>query len=119
MTPAVLRLSGPRRSVTKKASVSGFILARSASHALIARISSPRSGCVVESPALSRLTCNTRLSVSTWDKYQAAGLRHAQAMPEHQQQQTAVAGLVASAIDSRYELIDFGRNQVFAVAHRF
>ena len=37
---AVLRLKGPRRSLTKKASVAGCIAFRSASHTLIARISS-------------------------------------------------------------------------------
>jgi hypothetical protein len=40
-------------------------------------------------------------------------------MPKHEQQQTAVACLVAGTLDGSYELIDFGRNQVFAVAHRF
>ena len=34
--------------------------------ALMARSSSPRSGCVVDSPFFSRATCSTRLSRSTW-----------------------------------------------------
>jgi transposase len=33
----------------------------------LARSSSPRSGCVVDSPSLSRWMCNTRLAMSTWD----------------------------------------------------
>ena len=40
-------------------------------------------------------------------------------MPKHEQQPTAVACLVTGALDGSYELIDLGRNQVFAVAHRF
>jgi hypothetical protein len=42
-----------------------FMRARSTSHTLMARISSPRRGWVVERPPLRRATCNTRLSMST------------------------------------------------------
>jgi len=60
------RCKGVRCSLTKRRLPSGFILARAASHALIARGSSPCSGWVVDSPPLSRATCKTELSVSTW-----------------------------------------------------
>jgi hypothetical protein len=50
---------------------------------------------------------------------QPAGLRHAQAMPKHQQQQTAVAGRVAAALRNLHELFDFGKNQVFSLVHHF
>ena len=50
----------------KKSLPVAFNVARSVSHALITRNSSPRSGCVVDSPFLSRVTCITWLSVSTW-----------------------------------------------------
>src|SRR5208282_163533 len=49
---AVRRLRGLQCRLTKKALPVGFMAARSASHALITRSSSPRSGCVVDSPFL-------------------------------------------------------------------
>ena len=63
------RCNGCRCSLTKNALPVGFILARSFSHALTARSSSPRRGCVVDSPPFNRATCNTRLSVSTWSSF--------------------------------------------------
>lgn len=53
---AVFLLNGLRHALTKKASVSSFIVLRIASHALTAFNSSERSGCVVESQLLSRST---------------------------------------------------------------
>jgi hypothetical protein len=43
----------------------GFIRTRSFSHAPTARSSSPRKGCVVDSPPFNLATCSTRLSMST------------------------------------------------------
>jgi hypothetical protein len=63
------RCNGLRCSLRKNALRVGFILARSCSHALTALSSSPRSGCVVDSPAFNRDTCNTRLSVSTGSSF--------------------------------------------------
>jgi hypothetical protein len=40
-------------------------------------------------------------------------------MPEHQEQQAPVAGRVTAAFGSLQELLDFGRNEVFSVAHHF
>jgi len=50
---------------------------------------------------------------------QPAGLRHAQAMPEHQKQQASVAGCVTAIFRGVHELLNLGGNQVFAVVHRF
>src|SRR5271165_249545 len=58
-----------RCSLTKNALVIGFIRARSFSHALTARSSSPRRACVVDNPLFNRATCSTRLSVSTWSSF--------------------------------------------------
>src|SRR5271165_4396805 len=58
-----------RCSLTKNALVIGFIRARSFSHALTARSSSPRRGWVVDNPLFNRATCSTRLSVSTWSSF--------------------------------------------------
>jgi len=63
------RCNGFRCSLTKNVLPVGFIRARSFSHAPMARSSSPRSGCVVDSPCFNRATCNTRLSVSTWSSF--------------------------------------------------
>ena len=63
------RCNGLRCSLTKNALPVGFIRARSFSHALMARSSSPRSGCVVDNPPFNRATCSTRLSVSTWSSF--------------------------------------------------
>ena len=63
------RCNGCRCSLTKNALPVGFIRARSFSHALTARSSSPRSGCVVDRPPFNRATCKTRLSVSTWSSF--------------------------------------------------
>ena len=38
-------------------------------HALTALSSSLRRGCVVDKPSFNRATCNTRLSVSTWSRF--------------------------------------------------
>jgi hypothetical protein len=43
----------------------------------------------------------------------AAGLRHAQAVPKHQEQQAAVPGLVPAALGGGYEFVDLMRGQVF------
>ncbi len=52
-------------------------------------------------------------------QHQAAGFGHAQAVPEHQEQQASVAGRVAGALGGGYELLDFGGNQVFSLGHHF
>ena len=52
-------------------------------------------------------------------QFQAAGLRHAQAVAEHQQQKAAVAGLVTSSLGGRNELFDLAGGQVFAVVVHF
>ncbi len=62
---AVRRFRGCLFWLTKNALQAGFILARSAVHALISRSSSVCKGCVVESPFLRRATCRTRSSTST------------------------------------------------------
>ena len=51
------RCNGLRCSLTKNVLPVGFIRARSFSHALMALNSSPRSGCVVDSPPFNRATC--------------------------------------------------------------
>jgi len=56
-------------------------------------ISSGLNGCVVEGPFLSRATCNTRLSMSTQETFESAGLRHAQPVAEHQEQKAVVAAM--------------------------
>jgi Phage integrase family len=61
----VERCSGLRCSLTKNVLPALFIRARSFSHAFMASSSSLRSGCVVDNPRFSRVTCSTRLSVST------------------------------------------------------
>src|SRR5271166_2203116 len=63
------RCNGLRCSLTKNALPVGFIRARSFSHALIARSSSRRRGCVVDNPPFNRATCSTGLSVSTWSSF--------------------------------------------------
>ena len=46
-------------------------------------------------------------------------LRHAQAMPKHQEQQAPVADGVAATFGGLQELRDFERNEVFPVVHHF
>jgi len=60
----VLRERGARRSLINSVLPSGCIRSRSASHFLTALISSPRNGCVVESPFFRRRTCSVRPSRS-------------------------------------------------------
>ena len=50
---------------------------------------------------------------------QPAGLRHAQPVAKHQEQQAAVTGRVAASLRTLHELFDFGGNEVFAVVHHF
>ena len=59
------RCRGFRCSLRKNARPGAFMRVRSTSQALMARISSPRRGWVVESPPLRRASCSTRLSTST------------------------------------------------------
>jgi hypothetical protein len=60
--PAPYRLTAERASLSAQERIGlRLLLACSTRHPLIARLSSPRSGCV-EHPALSRATCGTRLS---------------------------------------------------------
>jgi hypothetical protein len=73
----------------------------------------------VDSPSLSRVTCSTRLSVSTWDKTRPHASDTRKPVPEHQQRETAVAGLVVGAFGGGDELVDFSGHQVFAVVHHF
>lgn len=51
----------------------------------------------MESPFLSRVTCSTRLTVSSWAKV-SARFGDAQAVAEHQKQQATVAGYVPAAL---------------------
>ena len=62
-----------------------FMRVRSTSQALMARISSPRSGWVVERPPLRRASCSTRLSNVHLLQHQAAGLGVPEPMTKHQQ----------------------------------
>src|SRR5208337_994858 len=103
-------------SLTKNALPIGFIRARSLSHALIALSSSLRKGCVVANPPFNRATCNTRLSVSTWSSFHAAGLGHAQAMPKHEKQQAPVADLVPSALGCLNQPFNLARGEMLPVA---
>jgi hypothetical protein len=45
-----------------------------------------------------------------------AGLRHAQAMPEHQEQQATVAHLVPAALGCFNQPVNLAAGEVFAVA---
>jgi hypothetical protein len=40
-------------------------------------------------------------------------------MPEHQQEQAPVAGFIPATLRGGNQLLNFGRNKVFSVAHRF
>ena len=51
--------------------------------------------------------------------FQAAGLRHPQAVAEQEQQQAAVTGRVPRALDRFQEPVHLARGQVFALIHRF
>jgi hypothetical protein len=57
--------------------------------------------------------------MSTWDSVSPQASDTRQAVPEHQEQQAPVAGRVAAAFGDFHELLDFGGNEVFAVAHHF
>jgi len=50
---------------------------------------------------------------------QPAGFRNPQAVAEEQQDQAAVTGLVARALDGGQQLVDFQPGEVFARIHRF
>lgn len=50
---------------------------------------------------------------------EAAGLRHAQAVTEHQQKQTAVAGRVPTVFGCIKKFVHLGGNQVFSFFHHF
>jgi hypothetical protein len=50
---------------------------------------------------------------------EATGFRDPEAMPEHQQQKAAVAGLVPAAACGVEKFFHFDRGEVFPVAHRF
>ena len=49
-------------------------------------------------------------------EFHPAGLRHAQAMPEHQEQQATVAHLVSAALGRLNQPIDLAAGKVFSVA---
>jgi hypothetical protein len=40
-------------------------------------------------------------------------------MPEHEEQQTPIAGLVAAALDGGEEVIEFPSGEVFSAVHLF
>ena len=48
-------------------------------------------------------------------KVQGAGVRHAQAVAEHQKQKAAVAGFVEAALGGCHELFNLARGDAFAV----
>lgn len=52
-------------------------------------------------------------------KDQAASLRHAQPMPEHEEQEAPVAGLVPGPLGGGKELLDFVAGEVFSFLHHF
>ena len=51
--------------------------------------------------------------------FQAADLGHSQRVPEHEQEQAPVAGLVPAAPGGGNQAADFGQNEVFSVVHHF
>ncbi len=61
----VERCNGFRCSLANNVLPIGFVRAPSLSHALMARSSSLRSGCVVYSPFLNRATCSMDVPFST------------------------------------------------------
>ena len=69
----VERCNGFRCSLTKNAVPVTFMRARSFNQNLIARNSSSRNGCEVDSPPFKRAMCNTLLWVSIWSSFK----RHA------------------------------------------
>ena len=74
-----------RKNARPKTLPGAFRRARSTSQALMARISSPRRGWVVERPPLRRASCSTRLSNVHLLQHQAAGLGDPEPMTKHQQ----------------------------------
>ena len=112
----VERCNGLRCSLTKNALPVGFILPRSFSHALTALSSSPRRGCVVDNPPFNRATCSTRAFGVHLVECHPAGLRHAQAMPEHQEQQAAVAHLVPAVLSRFHQSFNLARGEMLPVA---
>lgn len=74
----------------------------------MARHSSVRSGWVVDSPFFNRGTCSVRPSFKIdVRQLKPQGFRHAQPVAEHQQEQAAVAGLVAGSLGGCDELFHF------------
>lgn len=51
--------------------------------------------------------------------FQSAGLGHPQPVPEHEQEQAPVAGLVPATPGGGNQAADFGQNEVFSVVHHF
>jgi hypothetical protein len=93
----VERCNGLRCSLTNNALRIGFILARSFSHALTALSSSPRRGCVVDNALQPGHMQHAAFGCPPG----RVSSGHAQAMPEHQEQQATVAHLVPSFLLSR------------------
>ena len=90
--------------------------ARSFSHALIAAARRRvRAASSIARPSTGE-TCNTRLSVSTWSEFHPAGFRDAEAVPEHQEQQATVAGLVPAALGRLDQPFNLAPGQVLPVA---
>lgn len=52
-------------------------------------------------------------------EFQAAGFRDPQAVAEQEEEQAAVAGLVARALDGVQQPVHFAPGEVFALVHRF
>jgi hypothetical protein len=50
---------------------------------------------------------------------QPAGRGYAQTVPEHQQEQTTVAGFVPVSLGGGNQSFNFGKNQVFSFIHHF
>ena len=51
--------------------------------------------------------------------FQPTSLGHPQPVPEHEQEQATVAGLVPAAPGGGNQAVDFGQNEVFSVVHHF
>ena len=82
---AVERCRGFRCSLRKNVRSGAFMRVRSTSQALMARISSPLSGWVVESPPLEAGDVEDAALDVRLLQHQAAGLGEPEPMPKHQQ----------------------------------
>jgi hypothetical protein len=124
----VARCIGLRCSLTKNALPVGFMRARFFNQAAIARSSSPRSGCVVDKPPSQAGDVQDAAFGVHLLELQAASLRHAEAVAEHQQQSRASLRLPLGGGDQLVHLkagevlalvVKNGRFSGFAPLHHF